>query len=543
MKVFKKVLPVLFIIVLFLNLFVLNVDATTYNLTGFYGNSWGGGFGTNSSGNGTMSAQSSGASFHLYGINLSVFNVNGVSYLNALIYNTSGSDNYNGCYFYIGNNQLVGVVMVYNKNILNVNLLNAVIEVKGTFNDSAYGNTYIGSFYLKYKYITNGTISVLGTSDAPSFSLVYNNDYNYASNQATFTMQPSNFTFQYFSFLNTDLSNTGALGGFHLLNYSVSGNTLNITFDNTYINVANPHYVVFKAVGLDLYNNKFELSGNVSFNLNSSNNQYNGMKFRVYYSPEISPCSSGVALGYFFFAVDSGDGKGYKDVDGSKYTLVVGVKQVNGNPDVFNVDLEQYDVYSKAYAIRWNNPDNEPVDTYHFIINYLGLTFEGDFDPCKNSWIDFDQTGNITNNQTYDWKDFLKQIRDVFVGLWNLILSIVNFFSALLLAILNVLYSLGVAIVSLLKIIFDFFASVSSIIFSRDTNYYSISTLVSIPDSISYGGKVIALPGLVGQFDNVLRYLHDNIILKYNAVWSLIAVIILIQRHVVKNKDMEDDNG
>jgi branched-subunit amino acid transport protein AzlD len=83
---------------------------------------------------------------------------------------------------------------------------------------------------------------------------------------------------------------------------------------------------------------------------------------------------------------------------------------------------------------------------------------------------------------------------------------------------------------------------VSSIIFNRDTNYYSLSTIVNIPNVITYNGKDIPLGGFLGQMDTVLKYIHDSIVLQYNGIWSLVAMIILIKRHLIKKVEDEDDD-
>jgi len=109
----------------------------------------------------------------------------------------------------------------------------------------------------------------------PSFSLIYNNDYNYVSNTASFTLQYSNFSFNYFTFLNTDTPQGSTIYGYHLLNYNLtqSGSTyiVHCSFDNTFVNLSNPHYLFWTVHGLDADGNPIDLSGFTSFDLNAPN--------------------------------------------------------------------------------------------------------------------------------------------------------------------------------------------------------------------------------------------------------------------------------
>jgi hypothetical protein len=336
--------------------------------------------------------------------------------------------------------------------------------------------------------------------------------------------------------LNTDLTSNGALGGFHLLNYSISNNVVYCSFDNTYEGMPNPHYLVYKVHGLDNSGNPVDVSGNTQFNINVDTSP-KVKNYKVSYVMDGSPCLSGSGGGRLYLYIDYGSG--YQLQDLSKWSAVI-TQTANGGQDTFSCVIDPS--FNTCYKIKVDKVDD--IDTYNYSIhvNDTGINLSGQLKVCSNDDYIFDNTGNQTSGQETDIFTLLKEIKDIIIGFWNLLLSIVAFFGALFLAIINIVYSLGVAIVSLLKIVFDFFYSVAGIIFNRDTTYYSISTIVNIPNSITYNGQVIALGGFLGQMDSVFRYIHDNIVLQYNGVWSLIAMIMLIKKHLIKKEEEEDNN-
>jgi len=265
MKVFRKVLLVLLVFVLVLNVFLYNVSATTYTYSQITGSNWIWCYSDYNSSNGYFYVFASGASFGISNIQFSIFNVNGIDYRNAIVYdNLTQSE--------IGMNNLVGFQIHYNRNIIaNGSFFkDKIVEVKATFSGVNGSNTYQGSFYFKGTLLSNYTVSNIVISDAPSFGLVYNNDYNYTNNTASFTMQYSNFYFNYFTFLNTDIPQGQILFGYHLLDYSISNNIVYCSFDNTFVNLSNPHYLVWAVHGLDIYGNPTDLSGSTSFNITST---------------------------------------------------------------------------------------------------------------------------------------------------------------------------------------------------------------------------------------------------------------------------------
>jgi hypothetical protein len=250
-----------------------------------------------------------------------------------------------------------------------------------------------------------------------------------------------------------------------------------------------------------------------------------------------SPCLAGSGGGRLYLYIDYGSG--YVLQDTSKWSAVIS-QVANGGQDTFSYAIDPN--FNTAYKLSITKIDD--IDTYNYSIyvNDTAIHLTGQLKVCSNDDYVFDNTGSQVSGQETDIFTLLKEIKDIIIGFWNLLLSIIAFFGALFLAILNVVYSLGVAIVSLLKIIFDFFASVSSIIFNRDTNYYSLSTIANIPSSLVYNGKTIPLGGFLGQMDTVLKYIHDSIVLQYGGIWSLIAMIILIKRHLIKKVEDEDDD-
>jgi len=269
---------VIIIVVLFLMftqsvVFVKGQTVNTYYLNGFYVNSWQGGFGTSPSGYGSMFVQCNGGSYSLNGINFSVFNVNGVSYLNAIIYNPlSGNKNftYNASSFTIGSNKLVGFTIVYDKSILNFSLTNAVIEVKATFNDnytdSYVNNTYIGSFYLKFKYLSSSSVSIISTSDVPSVSLTYNNDFTGSGGygSASFSLTSNNFNISSVDVVRWLPNNNYTM---QIYNYNVTKiDSSHYTISVNFVKVTDGSYTLdVWASGMDLYSNLQSMEANANF--------------------------------------------------------------------------------------------------------------------------------------------------------------------------------------------------------------------------------------------------------------------------------------
>ena len=213
-------------------------------------------------------------------LNVTVFKLNGVDFSNAVIkdYGTYVGIGNQGGKYYIEIFQIK-----YDNRILNDvrNYIGKTIEIKANFEGVPFQGPdaatfyFQGSFYLKGVLNSDGTISVISLSDKPSLTLVYNNDYNYTSNTASFTLQYSNFSFNYFTFLNTDTPQGSTIYGYHLLNYNLtqSGSTyiVHCSFDNTFVNLSNPHYLFWVVHGLDANGNPIDLSGSTSFDLNAPN--------------------------------------------------------------------------------------------------------------------------------------------------------------------------------------------------------------------------------------------------------------------------------
>ncbi|MCI4463687.1 MAG: hypothetical protein JHC30_05920 [Caldisericum sp.] len=270
MKWGKKILLTLLVFVFALNVFISNVKGATYTYTQLSGSSFNWHYEDYGSNDGYFYVYSGGGSFGITNITFSIFKVGDVDYRNAIVYDNNTSAT-------IGNYNLVGFKLHYNRSILNSGslLVGKVVEVKASFSGVAYNDTYQGSFYLKGVFNSNGSISNVVLSDAPSFSLVYNNDYNYTSNTASFTLQYSNFSFNYFTFLNTDTPQGQTIYGYHLLNYNLTQSGLtyvvHCSFDNTFVNLSNPHYLFWTVHGLDNNGNPIDLSGSTSFNLNAPN--------------------------------------------------------------------------------------------------------------------------------------------------------------------------------------------------------------------------------------------------------------------------------
>jgi hypothetical protein len=392
-----------------------------------------------------------------------------------------------------------------------------------------------GSFEYKFNASSSNTFYSL-TGLSSTFKLVYNNDYNYTSNIASFTMQYSNFTYQYFTLLNTDIASNGALGGFHLLNYTINNNVIKCSFDNTYETMSNPHYVCYKVHGLDAIGNPIDFSGSVSFNINVDTSP-KVQNYKVSYVMDGSPCIAGSGGGRLYLYIDYGSG--YQLQDTSKWSATI-TQTANGGQDTFSYAIDTN--FNTAYKLSITKIDD--IDTYNYSIhvNDTGINLTGQLKVCSNDDYVFDSSGSQTSGQETDIFTLLKEIKDIFVGMWNLILSIVDFFGALLISIFAIAYSMGVAVISLLKILVDFVSSVSSVIFNRNTSYYSISSIVSLPNSFTYQGKVIALSGLWGQVDTWLKYIHDNIVIQFGGVWAVISLIYLIKKHIIVEKEEDDED-
>ena len=136
-----------------------------------------------------------------------------------------------------------------------------------------YSFLYNGKIY--YGRLSISGVVRNGWIEYEDFNLVYNNDYNYTSNTASFTLQYSNFSFSYFTFLNTDIPQGSTIYGYHLLNYNLtqSGSTyvVHCIFDNTFVNLSNPHYLFWTVHGLGANGKPKDLSGYTSFDLNAPN--------------------------------------------------------------------------------------------------------------------------------------------------------------------------------------------------------------------------------------------------------------------------------
>jgi hypothetical protein len=386
----------------------------------------------------------------------------------------------------------------------------------------------------------DGTISVSGVVKSgwvlvSSFKLIYNNDYNYTSNNASFTMQYSNFSFNYFTFLNTDLLQNGVFGGFHLLNYTIDNNVVKCSFDNTYETMSNPHYLCYTAHGLDIMGNPIDVSGSISFNINVDTAP-KVQSYKVSYVMDGSPCISGSGGGRLYLYIDYGSG--YVLQDTSKWSLTL--SQIpNGGQDTFSYGVDTN--FNTAYKISITKVDDIDEYDYDIYVNDKGINLTGKLKVCSNDDYVFDASGSQTSGQETDIFTILQDIKNIFVSLWYLVLSIVNFFGALFISIFSIAYSMGVAFISLLKILIDFVASVSSVLFNRNTNYYSLSNIMSLPNSFTYQGQVIGLFGLWGQIDTWLKFIHDNVVIQYSGVWAVISLIYLIKKHIIIETVEDED--
>jgi len=522
MKKYKSLIIVI-VLVLVLNMYVYKVNAgTTYNIdvsniNYVYRSSYGFvyfGVGAESWGNtGSLSSLSSGSnSIH--------------------VYNDSGYDNY-----------------FSNVNIKTTNTSWALwfglsagtyyIDItcnNAKYYDTTFGNTWIlnGHFFGKAVIPSSGAGSI--NNYTISFKLIYNNDYNYTSNKASFTMQYSNFSFNYFSFLNTDIAQGQLVYGYHLLNYNINQYTLNCSFDNTYETMQNPHYLFYVVHGLDYNGNPIDVSGSISFNINVDTLP-KVKNYKVSYVMDGSPCISGSGGGRLYLYIDYGSGYVLQDV--SKWSATI-TQIANGGQDNFSYGVpEDFNTFYRLSIVKVDDIDTYNYDIY---VNDTAKHLTGQLNVCANSDYVYDSYGNKSSGQETDIFTLLKEIKDIFIGLWNLILSIVDFFGALLIAIFSIAYSMGVAVISLLKIVVDFVASVSSILFNRNTNYYSLVNVMSLPNSFTYQGKVIGLSGLWGAVDNQLKWVHDNIVINYSGLWAVIALIYLIKKHILIEKVEDEDN-
>jgi len=247
-----------------------------------------------------------------------------------------------------------------------------------------------------------------------------------------------------------------------------------------------------------------------------------------------SPCIAGSGGGRLYLYIDYGSGYVLQDV--SKWSATI-TQIANGGQDVFSYGVAQN--FNTCYELKIQRVDD--IDTYNYdiYVNDTGKHLTGQLNVCANSDYVFNAFGSQTSGQETDIFTLLKDIKDIFTGLWNLFLSIVDFFGALLIAIFSIAYSMGVAVISLLKIVVDFVASVSTVLFNRNMSYYSLVNVMSLPNSFTYQGKVIALSGLWGVLDNQLKWVHDNIVIQYSGLWAVISLIYLIRKHILVE---EEDN-
>ena len=263
-----KILLVVLIVLICFNSFIYNSNAASYTFTQITGSNLFWVYSDYDSNNGYFFVSGGGGFCGISNIQFSIFKVNGVDYSNAIVFDNLTSATIGG-----SPPNLVGFQIHYNRSVISSGsfFVNKTVEVKATFSGDYSGNTYSGNFYFKATFLGSNKLSNIVLSDAPSFSLVYNNDYNYTNNTASFTMQYSNFSFSYFAYLNTDVP-----GGFllHLITYNItqSGSTyiVHCSFDNTFVNLSNPHYLCWTVHGLDIYGNPTDLSGSTSFNITST---------------------------------------------------------------------------------------------------------------------------------------------------------------------------------------------------------------------------------------------------------------------------------
>jgi len=181
------------------------------------------------------------------------------------VYNDSGYNNtFNNVNLkYWGNNWALWFSLDAGTYYVDITCNNA------TYYDMSIGNTWILNGHFFGKAVIPSTGAGTLNNYTSSFTLIYNNDYNYTSNTASFTMQYSNFSFNYFTYLNTDIPGGSSL---HLLTYNItqSGSTyiVHCSFDNTFIYLSNPHHLFWTVHGLDFNGNPIDLSGSTSFNIN-----------------------------------------------------------------------------------------------------------------------------------------------------------------------------------------------------------------------------------------------------------------------------------
>jgi hypothetical protein len=537
MKRFKVLIVLLlvfiFVFISFQKVGAVSVSGNWYDWSNYrFAGQWGNGYlDVRIASNSSYSACTSIVRLENLTYNISYFKINGVNY-------SVGIDSISMPYYANGSNKVVDIEF---KNVPSVKAGDKI----------EFSLSYSGSQYNNPGYVNvSGSVSFMGkvgTFDTnnynwfiydlmqPSFTLIYNNDYNYTSNTASFTMQYSNFSFNYFTLLNTDAVSNGGFGGFHLLSYNISNNKVNCTFDNTYETMQNPHYLFYTVHGLDGSGNPVDLNGSINFNINVDTSP-KVKSYKVSYVMDGSPCIAGSGGGRLYLYIDYGSG--YVLQDTSKWSAVIS-QVANGGQDTFTYAIDTN--FNTAYKLAITKIDD--IDTYNYSIhvNDTGINLTGQLKVCSNDDYVFDSSGSQTSGEETDIFTLLKEIKDIFVGLWNLVLSIVDFFGALLLAIFSIAYSMGVAVISLLKILIDFVASVSNVLFNRNTAYYSLTNIVSLPNSFTYQGKVIGLFGLWGQVDTWLQYIHDNIVIQYGGVWAVISLIYLIRKHILIEKVEDED--
>jgi hypothetical protein len=274
-------------------------------------------------------------------ITINISGSNGYNYSNT--YSTSnsgqviyGQDGYNtDAYFfkfYIGTTLTSGVNYVVNITFNNAN-----------FYTSYYNWVFNGSMSLKFT--SNGTSWVSTSNAQASFKLVYNNDYNYTSNTASFTLQYSNFSFNYFTYLNTDAPGGSSL---HLQTYNITQNgstyVVHCTFDNSYVNLSNPHYLFWTVHGLDINGNPIDLNGSTSFNLNAPNVPQVPKGVLVITSPQTGDNFASGTTQIPVSVVYGGDVTDVTDPNYNHTSVTVGAVKALHNAG--SVDLTSYSVIS-----------------------------------------------------------------------------------------------------------------------------------------------------------------------------------------------------
>jgi len=243
-------------------------------------------------------------------------------------------------------------------------------------------------------------------------------------------------------------------------------------------------------------------------------------------------------MGYDAFGDASAMFKVLKSVDG-------GVSYSQLNTISYDVVFSQVpdggtDAFSSQdkgtyYLLITNAVDG--YDIFHYVVDVDNVTLEGDFGFEIGSVAIFDDTGAEISGTPTNILDILRQMLDFFKEAWHTILALISLVGAFLGVVVNLVVFLGNAMLSMFKVITNAIVAFTTVVFDYSYSYVSLQSLFggTLSGSVEIPGS-FSLPAFSDAtflaLDNALEYIVENFIHGYNVIWSIIALWILVSKHV-----------